>query len=104
MFFDNLGGKLNTTLMENKKTTELLDLLWEIENTPEEKQKDSHWHKYNEVRAELEKRPPFNELIGQREETNEFSHAERLNDIDEDLKLLKRHKHDDKSGDVLVRI
>ena len=90
--------------MENKKTTELLDLLWELENTPENKQKDDHWDRYVEVRAELEKRPPFNELIGTREEANEYSHEERLDELDEAMKGLKRHKHDDKSGDVMVRI
>jgi hypothetical protein len=88
--------------MENKTTTELLDILWNIEKKDEPS--DADWDKHSEARAELEKRPPFNELIGEREESNEYSHEERLADIDEDIKLLKRHKHDEKSGDVLVRI
>lgn len=87
--------------MENKETTELLNLLWKLENASEDKQ---DWDKYNEVVAELEKRPPFNQLIGKREEANEFSHEERLENMEEDVKLLKRHKHDSLNGDVLIRI
>ena len=87
--------------MENKETTELLDLLWKLENASEDKQ---DWDKYNEIVAELEKRPPFNQLIGKREEANEFSHEERLDKLEEEIKLLKRHKHDTHNGDVLVRI
>lgn len=90
--------------MENKKTTELLDLLWEMENTPEDKQKEDHWDRASNVRAELEKRLPFNEIIGSREEANEWSHNERLEELEEDVKLLKRHKHDEHTGDVMIRI
>lgn len=88
--------------MENKTTAELLDLLWKIESKTETT--DTDWDKFAEARAELEKRPPFNELIGTREEANEFSHEERLEALEDDTKLLKRHKHDEKSGDVMVRI
>lgn len=92
--------------MENKETSELLDLLWKMDQSTDETVSDwdAHWKTYGEVRAELEKRPPFNEIIGEREERNEYSHEERLEDLENEIKLLKRHKHDTNSGDVMVRI
>ena len=87
--------------MENKNTTELLDLLWKLESATEEKQ---DWDKYGEVIAELRKRPPFSDIIGQKDSANEYSLEERIENLEEDLKLLKRHKHDSHNGDVLVRI
>lgn len=87
--------------MENKTTTELLDLLWKLENATEPKQ---DWEKYEEVIAELEKRPPFNNIIGKKDAANEFSFEERIDKLEEEIKLLKRHKHDTHSGDVMVRI
>lgn len=86
--------------MENKTTSELLEILWKIEK----KDGGDEWDKYEEAFAELCKRPPFKDLIGQKEEANEYSHEERLDNIEEDIKLLKRHKHDEHSGDVLIRI
>jgi hypothetical protein len=99
-----MGEGSTRNRMENKATSELLDLLWKLENTPEDKQKEDHWDQVDEVRAELWKRPPFNDILGTREERNEFTHEERLDGLEEDVKLLKRHKHDEHSGDVLVRI
>lgn len=87
--------------MENKTTTELLDLLWKLENASDNKQ---DWDKYGEVIAELRKRPPFSDIIGEKDSANEYSLEERINTIEEEMKLLKRHKHDSHSGDVLVRI
>ncbi|TCU78846.1 hypothetical protein EDE08_101628 [Bradyrhizobium sp. R2.2-H] len=83
--------------MENKTTTELLDLLWKIES-----QKEPDWDKYEEVRAELEKRPPF-KFIGINDNSDE-SHDTRIDELESDVKLLKRHKHDPHSGDVMTRI
>lgn len=85
--------------MENKKTSELLDLLWRLEN-----EENPDWDEVGDVRAELEKRPPFNDIIGVKDDKNDWTHAERLDSLDEDMKLIKRHKHDEKSGDVMVRI
>ena len=82
--------------MENKTTTELLDLLWKIES-----QKEPDWEKYDQVCAELEKRPPFKN-IGIN--NNDESHDERIEELEGDVKLLRRHKHDPHSGDVMVRI
>jgi hypothetical protein len=87
--------------MENKTTSELLDLLWKLENASDGKM---DWDKYHDVLAELEKRPPFNRIIGTLDDVNDPSHAEQLEELVEDVKKLKRHKHDDKSGDVLIRI
>lgn len=88
--------------MENKKTSELLDFLYTIESKKEPSDED--WDAHTEASAELEKRPPFNSIIGEREEQNEFSLEERVEVLEKDSKLIKRHKHDDKNGDVLVRI
>lgn len=87
--------------MENKTTTELLDLLWKLENAPEGKQ---DWDKFGEVIAELRKRTPFSDIIGEKDSANEYSLEERIESLEEDMKLLKRHKHDSHTGDVLVRI
>ena len=84
--------------MENKTTTELLDLLTKLVDK-DGKLKDG----YEEAYAELRKRAPFDVIL-----ENEWSSGESLQEVVaelvEDVKLLKRHKHDDKSGDVLVRI
>jgi hypothetical protein len=87
--------------MENKTTSELLDLLWKLENASENK---IDWDKYGEALAELEKRPPFSRIIGTLNDPRDLSHSEQLEELVEDVKLLKRHKHDEKSGDVMVRI
>ena len=86
--------------MENKATSELLDLLWKLENASEEKQ---DWDKYREALAELEKRPPFNRIFNS-EDANDPAILEKVDGLVDDVKLLKRHKHDEKSGDVMVRI
>lgn len=91
--------------MENKKTTELLDLLWTIENLPEDKQ---DWDKRTEVFDELIKRPPFNKMLGENEfessNWGDMTLEERTAELSGDVKLLKRHKHDERTGDVVVRI
>jgi hypothetical protein len=86
--------------MENKTTSELLDLLWKLENADEDKQ---DWNKYDEVRTELDKRPPFNKIF-ESDDANDPAILEKVDELIGDVKLLKRHKHDEKSGDVMVRI
>lgn len=89
--------------MENKTTTELLDLLWKIESKTEPT--DKEWDQHSEAYAALIKRTPFKQILGEREYPNDApTHAEALEDISEDVKLLKRHKHDPHSGDVMTRI
>ena len=84
--------------MENKKTTELLDLLKTLID------KDGNLlDGWNEAYEELKTREPFNTIL-----TNEFSDGESLEEkveeLEAEIKKLKRHKHDDKTGDVLIRI
>lgn len=86
--------------MENKKTSELLDLIWELENAPEGKE---DWDKHTEAYDELLKRTPYNKILGE-DEYGDKTLEEEVRDNIKDIKLLKRHKHDDKTGDVCVRI
>lgn len=88
--------------MENKTTIELFNLLDGFRKKQDDNKFD--WDKYGEVIAELRKREPFSDLFGQKEDTNDFTFEERIERLEEDLKLLKRHKHDEHTGDVLVRI
>ena len=89
--------------MENKATSELLDFLWKIDKKNEPS--DKEWEEYEEARAELCKREPFKRLLGESEYPNDYlTHEEQLEEINDDIKSLKRHKHDDKSGDVMIRI
>ena len=37
-------------------------------------------------------------------DTNGELLSESLNETDKNIKLLKRHKHDERTGDVLIRI
>jgi hypothetical protein len=87
--------------MENKKTSELLDLLWELDNAPDEKQ---DWDKYAEAYNELLKRTPYNKILGESEYASEPTLEESVAEHHGDIKQLKRHKHDPLNGDVLIRI
>ena len=90
--------------MENKATSEILDLLWKLEKKSE-KSGEGLPDEYDEAIAELRKRPPYDRIIGDRQnEGYDPSMEELLKDATGDIKLLKRHKHDDKSNDVLIRI
>lgn len=87
--------------MENKKTTELIDLL----NTCDEKKGDyQSGGKYELISAELEKREPFLQILGEDWDTGLPAAWEAIKDLQEEIKRLKRHKHDDKTGDVMIRI
>lgn len=89
--------------MENKTTTELLDLLWKIESKelPTEKEWEQHAAAYDVLIT----RTPYKQLLGEREYPNDQpTHEEALSDIAENIKLLKRHKHDNHTGDVMTRI
>lgn len=88
--------------MENKTTTELLDLLQKFEKKAAKKG-EYNWDEYGEIFAELRKREPFRTIIGN-ENNGDPSLEERIEGLESDIKLLKRHKHDEHSGDVLIRI
>ncbi len=89
--------------MENKKTTELLDLIATIEKKGELEDK-FNWDEYGEACAELRKRFPFSEILGEKDDPNDYTLEERIEELEDKGKQLKRHKHDEKSGDVMVRI
>jgi len=90
--------------MENKTTSELLDLLWKLEKKSE-KSGQALDDDYDAALAELRKRPPFDSIIGDRQDDGfDPSLEERMGDVQVDIKKLKRHKHDPHSGDVMVRI
>ncbi|MFI8696715.1 hypothetical protein [Dietzia maris] len=85
--------------MENKKTTELIDSL---QNLTEE-----DWEvggKYEQVMEELKTREPFATLLNPDYEGSLPYLENKTISLTEDVKKLKRHKHDEKSGDVLIRI
>lgn len=88
--------KKTTNPLENKKTSELLDLLQTLVDEQGNLQEG-----YEEVREELLSREPFYSLNKPR---GDETISEELDEIDEDIKKLKRHKHDEKNGDVLIRI
>ena len=87
--------------MENKTTTELIDLL---NNLSEEKGDFNEGGKYEKIMGELETREPFIQILGEDWETSLPAVWEAIKEIQEDIKLLKRHKHEEKSGDVMIRI
>lgn len=84
--------------MENKKTTELLDLLQKLVD------KDGNLlDGYDEAYEELKSREPFSNILESKYETGE-SLEEKIAYLEDEVKKLKRHKHDEKNGDVLIRI
>ena len=91
--------------MENKTTTELLELISKMD-AQSSKDPDGilDWDKYGEALAELRKREPFRGIWGESEDQNDPTLEERLEELENIVKQLKRHKHNEKSGDVMVRI
>ena len=85
--------------MENKKTTELLD---ELANLTDDDYEDNG--KYQQIISVLKTREPFTALLNDMYEESLPAVWEAVEKLKEDIKLLKRHKHDEKNGDVLVRI
>jgi len=87
--------------MENKKTTELIDLL---NNLSDEKGDFQEGGKYQRIIEELKAREPFAQILGEDWDTSLPAVWEAIEEIQEDIKLLKRHKHEERSGDVMIRI
>ena len=85
--------------MENKKTTELIDLLHSLINKEGELKKG-----YDEALEELESREPFWTILNEDSEESIPAILETIKGLEEEIKLLKRHKHDEKTGDVMVRV
>ena len=88
--------------MENKKTTELLDFIDDFDRNEANKD-EPDWDKYQEAYSELLTRTPFNKILGEGE-YDEYTLEEKIDENIGNIKLLKRHKHDEKNGDVLIRI
>ena len=85
--------------MENKKTTELIDLLTSLVDK-EGNLKEGH----DEALEELKSREPFWLLFDEDWEEGIPAIWEAINELREEVKLLKRHKHDEKTNDVMVRV
>ena len=85
--------------MENKKTTELLDLL---QNLDEDKDfvEDG---KYEKIMEELKVRYPFFDILDASYEKSLPAVWEVIDELKVEIKKLKRHKHGE-NGDVLIRI
>lgn len=90
--------------MENKTTIELLDQISKLEIKSNQKDGEIDWDKYGELTVELCKRYPFSEIIGEKDDKNDFTLEERIEELEETVKQLRRHSHHEKSGDVMIRI
>jgi chromosome segregation ATPase len=90
------------TLMENKKTTELLELLHKLPSEGEET-----WGErgtYEQIMGELKTRYPFYDILNENNEESLPSAWDAIKELQDEIKKLKRHKHDPKTGDVMIRI
>ena len=87
--------------MENKTTTELLELLSKL---TDEKGDFKAGGKYDRIMEELKTRYPFYDIFNEEYENSLPALREEIDELKADIKKLKRHKHDGKSGDVLIRI
>jgi len=85
--------------MENKKTTELIDALNNL--TEDDWKADG---KYTKLIGELATREPFLQILGEDWDTSLPAVWEAIKEIQDDIKALKRHKHDTHNGDVMIRV
>ena len=103
--------KLKESPLENKTTSELLDLIGEysVKERNEAEISDKEVDEYVESIKELQNRAPFN-LIFTEDYYSEESKTleERIDNLEENHedfeKKVRRHKHDILSGDVMIRI
>lgn len=87
--------------MENKTTTELLDLLSKLS---EEKGDWKSGGRYEQIMDVLRDREPFTQLLNSDYDESLPALWELVKNLQEEIKKLKRHKHDPASGDVMVRV
>ena len=90
--------------MENKTTTELIELLRHGSRLVDKEGNILDEEKYNAVFAELREREPFFSLLNEDWEEGLPMAWEAIKELQETVKQLKRHKHDERSGDVMIRI
>ena len=87
--------------MENKTTTELLDLYKKLidnkGNILDQNKYDAWWE-------EIKQREPFFQIISEDWEDSLPVLKKKVEELEKTIKELKRHKHDINSGDVLIRI
>lgn len=89
-------SKKEHSSLENKTTTELLDSI------PSLTDETGHTLEgYDETLDELNSREPFYSL-----KTSDSGKTvnEEISDLWDAIKELRRHKHDDKTGDVMIRV
>ena len=85
--------------MENKKTSELIDLLGKLKDEDYEQ-----GGKYEQITTELESREQFYSLLSEDHDESIPALWEIIKELKDDIKKLKRHKHHEKTDDVLIRI
>ncbi len=90
--------------MENKTTTELLELLSRTSKLIDKEGKILDSDKYEEVWAELRQREPFFTILNEDWEEGLPAAWEAIEKLQGEVKRLKRHKHDERSGDIMIRI
>ena len=87
--------------MENKTTSELLNLLANLDENKGDWQTGG---KYEQIMDVLKTREPFNTILGEDFDESLPAAFEAIKELQEEIKQLKRHKHDQKTGDVMIRI
>ncbi len=96
--------------MENKTTSELLDIIgkYDVKDRNEKEISDKETDDWVEAVDELITRNPFKRIFEEKYDETKESIEERLASLEENFedfeKRMKRHKHDEKSGDVMIRI
>ncbi len=86
--------------MENKTTTELLELLRNLD----ENKDYASGGKYELIMNELKRREPFLQILSEDMDDSMPFLKEKIEMLEEEIKKLKRHKHDAKTDDVVIRI
>ena len=59
---------------------------------------------WDEAIDEIRKRSPFDEIFNEDYEDSLPALRMEVSELKEEIKKIKRHKHDEKNGDVLIRI
>lgn len=99
--------------MENKTTSELLDLIgkYDVKIRNEKDVSDKETDEWVEAHKELKQRTPFSFFLDSEEEyfdETKPSLQARIVSLEENAedfeKKMKRHKHDPLNGDVMIRI
>src|SRR3972149_6844998 len=97
----NIENK-NTT--ENKTIVELIELLREGGKLVDKQGNILDKEKYEEVWEELRIREPFFTILNEDYDEGLPAAREAIEELQEEVRTLKRHKHDIKSGDIMIRI